>query len=74
MGQEGSDLPKLAAPARRALEGAGITRLEQLSRMSETELGRLHGIGPNAVKALRMAMEAKGLAFRQDKSTEDQGR
>ena len=28
MGTEGTNLPKLAAPARRALEGAGYTGLE----------------------------------------------
>ena len=61
--EEESDLPKLASPARRALAGAGITRLIQLTRMSETELAQLHGIGPNAIKALRLALKEKGLSF-----------
>ena len=61
---QGGDLPvKLAAPARRALAGAGISRLEQLTRLSEAEISRLHGIGPNAIKQLRQALHAKGLAF-----------
>ena len=63
MTQVGSDLPKLASPAQRALAGAGITRLVQLTRMSETELLQLHGIGPNAIKALRLALKERGLAF-----------
>ncbi len=58
------DMPvKLAAPARRALAGAGISRLEQLTRLSEAEISQLHGIGPNAIKQLRQALRAKGLAF-----------
>jgi hypothetical protein len=60
-----SDLPPgLAAPARRALDGAGITRLDQLARLSEAEVKALHGIGPNALAVLRRALAARGLSFR----------
>jgi hypothetical protein len=45
-----SDLPKLAAPARRALAGAGYSRLEQIARVREADLKQLHGIGPNAIE------------------------
>jgi hypothetical protein len=69
MAQEKNDLPKLASPAQRALAGAGITRLDQLSRMSEAELSRLHGIGPNAIKTLRLALQEKGLSFLPEKRT-----
>lgn len=63
--QNTPDLPSgLAAPAQRALAGAGITRLEDLSKISESELKKLHGIGPNAVNLLRQAMSEKGLRFR----------
>ena len=59
-----SNLPsKLAAPARRALTAAGYTRLEQLSGVREAEIKKLHGIGPNALKQLRLALEARGLSF-----------
>lgn len=61
--QSQSDLPKLASPARRALAGAGITSLAQLAGMSEAELLQLHGIGPNAIQALRLALQEKGLSF-----------
>ena len=59
-----SDLPKgLAAPAQRALAGAGIQNLAQLSQFNEAQVKALHGIGPNALKLLRQALAEKGLAF-----------
>jgi len=54
------DLPRLSAPARRALAAAGITRLAQLAQRTESELLALHGIGPNALAALRAALAANG--------------
>lgn len=63
-----SDLPKLSAPAQRALAGAGIQRLEQLTRFSESDVKQLHGIGPNALAQLRSALAAKGLSFANDRS------
>jgi predicted flap endonuclease-1-like 5' DNA nuclease len=65
--QPKSDLPKLASPAQRALAGAGIQRLEQLTRFSEDQLKQLHGIGPNALKQLHQALRAKGLSFAKGK-------
>lgn len=53
----------LAQPARRALAGAGIQRLEQLTKYSEAEIKGLHGIGPNALSQLRSALADKGLSF-----------
>jgi hypothetical protein len=59
-----ADLPdKLSAPARRALVHAGCTRLEQVARYSETELLKLHGMGPKAIEQLRLALADKGLTF-----------
>jgi hypothetical protein len=58
----------LAAPARRALAGAGYSRLEHLSKVSEAEIKQLHGIGPNALDQLRRAMAAKGLSFADEKT------
>jgi len=62
-----SDLPKLAAPAQRALAGAGISNLRQLSRFSEKQIQELHGMGPNALKVLRQALAENGLAFADQK-------
>ena len=59
-----SDLPKLAAPARRALAGANIASLAALSRRSEAEVTALHGMGPNAMKTLKAALKQAGLGFR----------
>lgn len=62
------NLPReLAAPARRALLGAGCTRLEDVAKMSEAEVMALHGIGPNAMKQLRRALAEQGLAFSEGK-------
>ena len=49
MGTDETNLPKIAAPARRALQGAGYTRLEDLTKVTESDVMRLHGMGPNAM-------------------------
>ncbi|TYR80499.1 DNA-binding protein [Priestia megaterium] len=59
-----SDLPaELAKPARRALEGAGYLQLEQLTKVTESEVLQLHGMGPKALDYIRRALAAKGLSF-----------
>lgn len=58
-----SDLPRLAAPARRALASAGIASLLDLSRIREADVMALHGMGPNALATLKSAMKAKGVSF-----------
>ena len=58
-----TEFPKLSAPARQALSGAGYTRLEQLTRASESHLRKLHGMGPTAIKALRAALDERSLSF-----------
>ncbi len=62
--EDDTHFPKLSAPARRALSGAGYTRLHQLAQVSDSDLGKLHGMGPTAVEALRAALKKQGLAFR----------
>ncbi len=37
---------KISQPAHRALQGAGINTLKQLTHYSEKELLALHGFGP----------------------------
>lgn len=63
-----TSLPKLAAPAQRALQSAGISSLEQLTSMSEAELMQLHGMGKNALHILREALIANGMQFQTSKS------
>jgi hypothetical protein len=54
----------LSAPARRALEGAGLTTLAKLSKWSERRVLELHGIGPSALPRLRAALKSAGSSFR----------
>ncbi len=62
-----SDLPtELAKPARRALVGVGYLRLEQFTKISESEVLQLHGMGPKALDQIRRALAAKGLSFAED--------
>jgi predicted RecB family nuclease len=61
---ESGFLAVLSAPARRALEGAGIKTLAKLARRSEGDLLALHGFGPSSLPKLRAALAARGLAFR----------
>jgi DNA-directed RNA polymerase alpha subunit len=69
--QPESDFPKLAAPAQRALTQAAYSRLEQLTRVSDAELKKLHGMGPKALDTLRRALQDKGLSFATDNSQKD---
>lgn len=60
---ESGFLSLLAAPARRALENAGITTLTELSNHSEQEILALHGMGPKSLPTLRQALQEVDLAF-----------
>ncbi len=59
----GSPLPRIGAPATRALERAGVTRLDQLTRWTRAQLLATHGVGPKAVAILEEALGAHGLAL-----------
>ena len=59
-----SAFPKIGAPATRALVAAGYSRLNQLTKASEAELGQLHGMGPKALGILRDALKENGLSFK----------
>lgn len=59
----GSDFPKIAAPAQRALANAGYTHLQQLRNVRESELAELHGMGPKALGILREALAERGWSF-----------
>jgi hypothetical protein len=55
------DLPAgIASPALRALRRAGYTRLDQLTAVSASDLGRLHGMGAKAIGQIRVALAARG--------------
>lgn len=69
--QQVSDpFPKIGSPATRALEAAGYTHLQQLTKVTEADLGSLHGMGPKALRLLGEALKAKGWSFKQSKAGE----
>lgn len=53
----------VAKPAQRALASAGFSKLTQLTKISEADLLKLHGMGPKAIRLLREALAEKGLSF-----------
>lgn len=59
-------LSLLGGPARRARENAGVTTLTQLSGWSESDLLKLHGMGPSSIPRLREALATAKLSFRGD--------
>lgn len=59
-----TDLPKIGAPAQRALAAAGVQHLKDLTRFSEKAVAQWHGVGPNALGKLRQALQEKGLSFK----------
>lgn len=60
-------LSLVSAPAKRALEGAGIKTLKQLSIKTKSEILALHGIGPSAILILEKELKTNNLSFKQDK-------
>ncbi len=57
---------RLSAPAQRALTGAGYKTLQQLAKVRESDLAKLHGLGPGTLVVLRRELAANGLAFKKD--------
>ncbi|ACM11632.1 RNA polymerase alpha subunit C-terminal domain-containing protein [Bacillus paranthracis] len=57
-------LSLLSSPARNALEQHGIHTIEELSKYSEKEILKLHGMGPASLPKLRKALEESGLSFK----------
>lgn len=58
------DIPKIGAPANRALELSGFTHLEHLTQVTEKELLALHGVGSKAIRILKAALAEKGWSFK----------
>ncbi|MEU7799471.1 helix-hairpin-helix domain-containing protein [Micromonospora arborensis] len=56
-------LPKIGAPATRALHGAGYTTLRQLAGVPRSDLAKLHGMGPKALGILQAALEQHNLGL-----------
>jgi hypothetical protein len=56
-------LPRIGAPATRALAARGITRLADLTHHRSEDLLDLHGVGPKAIRLLRAALAEQGMSF-----------
>jgi Helix-hairpin-helix domain len=57
-------LPNIGAPATRALNSAGYTKLRELAGASRRELATLHGMGPKALGILQDALKEHGMVLR----------
>ena len=55
------ELPKIGAPATRALANAGYTSLRQLAGVPRAELAKLHGMGPKALRIIEDNLAEQGL-------------
>ena len=53
----------IGAPATRALTAAGYTELDQLAGVPAADLGKLHGVGPKALRLLQEALERQGMSL-----------
>ncbi len=61
---EGNVFSSLSAPAQRALANQGIKNLQDLANYTQTELLKLHGMGPGSIPKLKAALEREGLTFK----------
>jgi len=57
-------MPSAGKPARRALAVHGYTTYEHLTTASATELLKIHGVGPKAIRILGEELTERGLGFR----------
>ena len=57
-------LSKLSAPARNALVHEGIDTLRKLSKYTEKEILKIHGIGPASLPIMRSFLKEEGLSFK----------
>ncbi|MBY6414735.1 DNA-binding protein [Rhodococcus sp. BP-252] len=48
-------------PASRAFDAAGYRSLDELAGQSKSELAKLHGVGPKALRVVETALQERGL-------------
>ncbi|UAL46421.1 RNA polymerase alpha subunit C-terminal domain-containing protein [Sutcliffiella horikoshii] len=61
---ESGFLSKLSSPARNALVHEGIDTLQKLSKYTEKEILKIHGIGPASFPIMRTSLKEEGLSFK----------
>ncbi|MDF3304375.1 hypothetical protein P3H15_05010 [Rhodococcus sp. T2V] len=49
--------------SRRELASHGYTRFDQLTTVTATDLLKIHGVGPKAIRILEEELAARGLGF-----------
>ncbi len=59
-------LSSISAPAQRALASKEISTLKKLSTFTEKEIASLHGMGPNALSKLKIALIDNKLSFKKE--------
>ncbi|MCD9153658.1 hypothetical protein [Aeromicrobium duanguangcaii] len=61
---DAGDLPAaIGRPATRALTQAGLTSLALVLQRPRSEIARLHGVGPRAIRLLEEEAVARGLVW-----------
>ncbi|TMW71298.1 RNA polymerase alpha subunit C-terminal domain-containing protein [Alteribacter natronophilus] len=61
---ESGFLSKLSKPAKGALIHEGVDTLEKLSKYTEKEILKIHGIGPASLPVMRSLLAEEGLSFK----------
>jgi predicted flap endonuclease-1-like 5' DNA nuclease len=57
----------IAKPALRALAAVGVSRLDQVTRFTESQLLALHGMGPKAIGIIKDALSTQGKSLAKEK-------
>jgi len=55
---------RVMSPAKRALVGAGIHTLDDLTTWTRADVAALHGVGPSALRLLDAALATTGRTYR----------
>lgn len=59
---------EISAPARRALEAAGITTAKKLATLTKKTVLGFHGLGPSSIPKLEKALRNENLAFKSEET------
>jgi sulfite reductase beta subunit-like hemoprotein len=63
--QEIYPIPKISAPASRALAGAGLYTLNDIANLTQKQFMQLHGMGKHGLRIVTDAFEKAGLKFKE---------
>ncbi|RFZ95429.1 DNA-binding protein [Mucilaginibacter conchicola] len=57
-------IPKISAPASRALVAAGLHTLNDIAGLTQKQFMQLHGMGKHGLRIVKEAMDLAGLQFK----------